>query len=243
MSAPSLPACQPSEPSELAQQQWAQEEFADLDLGDVRRTRRLILIMVALCSQPTASIPQACGSWAPTKAAYRFLDNPAVDPDVILEAHCQKSVQRAQDQRVILALQDTTTLNYSTHPHTQGMGPIANNASKTVGFFVHSTLCVSAQGDSLGLVRVERWARDPDTFQSQCRQRNRRPMNEKESQRWLDSYQRAQELAQQCPQSLVVSVADREGDIHEVLAQGAEAEVAQLARDLAIPLITTYNAS
>lgn len=58
---------------------WAQQEFETLDLGDVRRTRRLIKLVDDLSAQPTGSIPLACGGWAETKAAYRLLDNPALD--------------------------------------------------------------------------------------------------------------------------------------------------------------------
>ena len=212
-----------SKQPEVPVQEWAHEEFAELQLGDPRRTRRLISIMVSVSNQPTASIPQACGSWAQTKAAYRFFDNPSVDPDAILAAHSQKTAQRAGAHRVILALQDTTSLNYSSHPKTQGLGPISNNPSKTIGFFVHSTLCVTPKGGSVGLAQVHRWARDAQSYQKQCQQRNGLPLQKKESHRWLESYHAAQELAQQCPQTLVVSVADREGDIYEVLAQATQA--------------------
>ncbi|NMQ06669.1 transposase, partial [Candidatus Accumulibacter phosphatis] len=51
---------------------WAAEEFKDLDLGDARRTRRLIKLVDDLSAQPTGSIPVACGGWAETKAAYRL---------------------------------------------------------------------------------------------------------------------------------------------------------------------------
>jgi hypothetical protein len=46
-------------------------------------------------------------------------------------------------------------------------------------------------------------------------ERKRKPLEEKESARWLEGYQLACEVQQSCPKTLVVNVADREGDIHE----------------------------
>jgi len=83
---------------------WAQEEFKDLELGDQRRTRRLIKLVDELSAQPTGSIPLACGGWAETKAAYRWLDNPAVDWREILEVHTQQTVVRMQGQPGIAGL-------------------------------------------------------------------------------------------------------------------------------------------
>jgi hypothetical protein len=73
---------------------WAQAEFHDLELGDARRTQRLIKLVDDLSAQPTGSIPLACGGWAETKAAYRLLDNPAVEWREILEVHTTRTVER-----------------------------------------------------------------------------------------------------------------------------------------------------
>ena len=63
---------------------WAREEFKDLELGDARRTQRLIKLVDDLSAQPTGSIPLACGGWPETKAARAL----KVDPTVMsLERH------------------------------------------------------------------------------------------------------------------------------------------------------------
>jgi hypothetical protein len=48
------------------------------------------------------------------------------------------------------------------------------------------------------------------------RWRSNKPIEEKESYRWLESYRVACEVQRACPETLIVNVADREGDIHEV---------------------------
>ena len=56
---------------------WAVTEFADADLGDLRRTQRLVQLAHALAQRPGAALPEACGSGAMLKAAYRFFTNAA----------------------------------------------------------------------------------------------------------------------------------------------------------------------
>ncbi len=52
---------------------WAATELAGADLGDARLNRRLVRVAEQLGAQPGASIAVACGSWAETPAAYRWL--------------------------------------------------------------------------------------------------------------------------------------------------------------------------
>ena len=54
---------------------WASTEFETIDLGDARRNKRAIRLVEHLSAQPAASVPQACGDWADTMAAYRFFGN------------------------------------------------------------------------------------------------------------------------------------------------------------------------
>ena len=199
---------------------WAVHELAGAGLPDQRLLKRAHLIMTQLGERPAASLPQACGGWSQTKAAYRFLDNDAVNPQALLAAHTQATVGRMQDHAVVLALQDTTTLNYSAHPQTEGLGPIGNNRDQTIGLWLHSTLAVSVGGEPLGMLSAAALARDPCRFGSsrQAQRRNRQPIAEKESQRWLDSLSACQKLAPACPNTLIVNVADREADIYELFA-------------------------
>jgi hypothetical protein len=194
---------------------WASHEFAHAPL-DPRLMKRLSSIATDFAQHPTAPIPQACGSWKKAKAAYRFFDNDAVEPEAILAGHVQATLQRLQPHPVVLCVQDTTTLNYSTHPKTQGLGPISNNRDKTLGLLLHSTLALSPAGQPLGLLHTRTWARR--TFGRSSTQRNRTPRAAKESQKWMDSFQACQQAAAQCPQSLLVNVADREGDLYDLFA-------------------------
>jgi hypothetical protein len=198
---------------------WASHELAHARLSDRRLVKRLITITTNFAQHPTAAIPQACGSWDRTKAAYRFFDNDAVKPEAILAAHVQATVQRMQAHPVVLCAQDTTTLNYSTHPQTQGLGPISNNRDKTLGLFLHSTLALTPNGQPLGLLHAQTWARSGRHFGRSSNQRNRTPRTQKESQKWMDSLSACQALASRCVATTLVNVADREGDLYDLFEQ------------------------
>jgi hypothetical protein len=197
---------------------WAIAEFAHAELGDERRTHRLLMIATAFAQQPTAPIPQACGAGPATQGAYRFFENDDIDPDAIREAHHQSTLQRVRSAPIVLALQDTSSLNYSTHPKTAGLGPIGTRRQKIIGLLLHSTLVVTPGGQPLGFLHSAVRARDPQAAGS-AQQRHAKPTAQKESQKWLDSLSACQAVAAQCPQTLLVNVADREGDLYDLFAQ------------------------
>jgi hypothetical protein len=73
---------------------WATQELRYADSGDARLNKRLAKIVEDLAGQPESSVPEACGDWASTKGAYRFWDNPNVEPCSVLSTHEQSTVDR-----------------------------------------------------------------------------------------------------------------------------------------------------
>lgn len=196
-------------------QDWAEVEFGGAQLGDARLTRRLVTIARDFYARPTAQIPEACQSRAKTKAAYRFLSHSETAMDALLEPHSQATHQRIAEHQVVLAVQDTTSLNYSTHPATQDLGLIGSEPAGIIGLMVHDTMAFSVDGTPLGLLDVQCWARDPAEF-GKKHQRKQRRIEDKESQKWLESYRRVAEAQRHCPTTMLVSVGDREADIYEL---------------------------
>jgi hypothetical protein len=197
---------------------WAIAEFAHAQLGDDRRTARLLMIATAFAQQPTAPIPQACGPGPATQGAYRFFENDDIDPEAIRQAHHQATLQRVGRAPIVLALQDTSSLNYTTHPHTAGLGPIGTRRQNIIGLLLHSTLAVTPSGQPLGLLHSAVRARDPQAVGA-AQHRHAKPTAQKESQKWLDSLSACQQVAARCPHTLLVNVADREGDLYDLFAQ------------------------
>jgi len=96
---------------------WASEELKEGDLGDIRRNRRLIRIVEDLAAQPNASMAQASRDGAALQGMYDFWSNRRISPDAILGGHRQRTIERMGQYRTVLAIQDTTDLDYSRHPH------------------------------------------------------------------------------------------------------------------------------
>jgi hypothetical protein len=208
-------------PSRDSDPLWAMNEFATADFNDRRLVSRLQFIARQFVQQPLASIPQACGNWANSKAAYRFCSNDKVSFDAILAPHAHRTLERASlaESSVILCPQDTTTLNYIAHPTTQGLGPVGTKPGQSLGMLLHSTLALSPQGDFLGLLDAHCWARPNRKKSRRARDRHAKAISEKESFRWLEGFRQVERLAQTHPEKQWVSISDREGDIYEVLRE------------------------
>ncbi|HXI53547.1 MAG TPA: Druantia anti-phage system protein DruA, partial [Candidatus Saccharimonadales bacterium] len=172
----------PPPPPSVAPVDWAEEELGRAQLGDSRLVRRACDLARAFWARPQATLPQACGSRADTKAAYRFLENPRVTMTGLLSSHTHATAQRMAREAVVLAVQDTTSLNYSTHPATEMLGLIGSRAEGLIGMHVHSTLAFNREGTPLGLVDVQCWTRDPEDF-GKKHDRYQLPFEAKESVR------------------------------------------------------------
>ena len=194
---------------------WAEQEFGGAELGDERRQRRLLTLARDFYARPQASLPQACQSRAKTKAAYRFFQQRETQMETLLKPHYEATVQRLAAEKVVLAVQDSTSLNYSTHPATDGLGPIGSKAKGVIGLWLHSTMAFNLEGTPLGLLDVQCWARDGATF-GKKHQRKQLPIEQKESSKWLKSFQRVAEVQRHLPATQLVSVGDRESDIYEL---------------------------
>jgi len=199
---------------------WAEEELGTLRLYDQRLKQRLFSIAQDFYHRPQANIPEACGSKARTLGAYRCFQNDKITMDVILTPHLESTIERIKTQAVVLAPQDTTTLNYYHHPATQGLGPVNTKSDQATGLILHDTLAFSTEGTPLGVIDAQCWARDPDD-PGKSERRKTLPIEQKESSKWLRSYRKLAEIQPLCPDTLLVSVGDRESDLYELFAEAS----------------------
>jgi hypothetical protein len=198
------------------------DEFTHAQLGDQRLNRRLPRLADALARQPDASIPGATGSWGQACAAYRFLDHTTFTPEAVLQPHQARTRTRAAAHATVLAVADTTSLHFGKARCTPGLGPVGNSATQGSGLLQHSLLACTPEGLPLGVLESQWWARDPAQFGGN-HQRNRKPVSEKESAKWLRSYAALQTHAAHTPATRWVLVADRESDLYELFAQALAA--------------------
>lgn len=141
----------------------------------------------------------------------RLLRNEAVTVKELHE-NCGKEIACVVAGRHVLSIQDTTELNYQRHARrTRGLGTVGNGTD--AGFFLHPTLAIDADsGHCLGLVGAQVYAR----HEGATVDRRKRPIEEKESYRWLQGVETADEVLKEAAH--VTHVQDREGDIYEQFA-------------------------
>ena len=207
---------------------WCNEEFATIDLTDARLDGRCQSLAAAMAAQPNVPINQACEDWADTKAAYRFFDNDKVTAERILSPHKRRTLERMSKHALVLAVQDTSFLNYTHHPKTQGTGPIGTNKQKQSGFVMHSTLALTSAGLPLGLLTESIWPRpvdQPSKTSSECSQQ---PIEKKESYKWVQAFQATIDLP--LAETKTITICDREADIYEMFALAKEKEAQLLVR-------------
>lgn len=191
---------------------WAEDEFGDVDLGDLRRNARLVHLATVLGARPSASLPDACDDLATLKAAYRFFDTDDIRAEAILASHTQSTLRRMQTVPLVLAVQDTTYLDWTHHPATTGLGPLA--AKTHQGLLAHTTLALTPEHVPLGLLQQQVWARDPHVVRDG--DHKQRSITDKESQKWLTSLEAVIAAKAHCPTSHIVSVGDRQADVYDL---------------------------
>jgi hypothetical protein len=110
--------------------QWAESEFALAQLGDQRRTQRLVKIATNLVQKPGGTLPQAFAGWSELKAAYRFFNQPKVTFQQIQGPHWQRTRAACHEPGEYLLIEDTSELDYTDHPATEEMGWIGDGRGR-----------------------------------------------------------------------------------------------------------------
>ena len=147
---------------------WAETQFGTADLGDARRTHRLVSTMAAIARAPNESLPRQLGSLAETKAGYRLFDCGAVTRTAIMGPHVAQCRAAAARHPIVLMVHDDTILDFSLHRTLKGAGRVGND--RGTGFLAHSCLAVLPSGATLGLAHQTIWARPPKGVTPQTRE-------------------------------------------------------------------------
>jgi Transposase DNA-binding/Transposase Tn5 dimerisation domain len=200
---------------------WAMDEVAGAKLGDKRLDARFAMLLSTLGDRPILSIPAACGGRAEMKAAYRFFDNEKVWFENVLEPHIAKTKERMTAQKAVLLVQDTTEVDL-TRPEqaVEGAGELDGPRR---GVLLHAMHAFGPDALPLGTA----WAKvlnrtegvSHEAAEEKSRKRKQKPIEEKESLRWLTGLREARKLAQEMPEVQCICVADSEADIFELFAE------------------------
>ena len=129
-------------------------EFKRTELGDVRLSRRLTAMAVALGRDPSASLPDVFGDSAGIEGCYRFLRNDKVSFDRVLRPHQQQTIRRARCETQVLVVHDTTEFRFSSP--REDLGFLTGN-TKDQGFYGHFSLALGGEDfrTPLGIINTQ----------------------------------------------------------------------------------------
>ena len=113
--------------------EWAQLNFGSCELGDKRRTNRLMQVAEEIANNPSASLPNQIERWGDLKAAYRLFD--------------RDEVTFEQPVRGFQIIGDTTELDFGRFRTIEGVGPTGNGTGQ--GFLLHNALMVDAESEEI----------------------------------------------------------------------------------------------
>lgn len=157
---------------------WAERTFAPVDLGDPRRTRRLVRTAATIADRPAGSLPSKF-DWNALRAVYRLMNRPEATHQLVLGPHCCHVRAAMADEPVVLLVHDTTQLDFTSHHALRGTGPLGTGGGR--GFLQHNSLAVRPSGQLLGLAHQQLVLRQPRPAGETAAQRRQR---RRESQLW-----------------------------------------------------------
>jgi Transposase DNA-binding/Transposase Tn5 dimerisation domain len=196
---------------------WASHVAGFADFPDERLNTRFAQTLATLAAKPLDSFPQACESAGQAKATYRFFSNKRLTSADFLQPLADATADGCRGQSVVLSVQDSTSLNYTTLKTTKGLG-LLNDSPRARGLHLHSTMALRVDGVPIGLFGQHYWNRPVE--QAAVPPDPKRPIEEKESYKWLRGIEAAEAAVLSLLESerpRLIHVMDREGDIHEVL--------------------------
>lgn len=209
--------------------EWAQQEFGNADLGDIRRSRRLVKVASELSKDSRGTLPGTFSNWAELKAAYRLLESPSIDYQHIIGPHWVRTRDACRRDGEYLLIEDTTALDF-TGRAAEDLGMIGDGRGR--GVLVHSTLSLridhwsqdqEPKVTAMGLLGQQCWRR-PTANGTKRRKNKGGPC---ESDRWAAIFKQTGGPATGSRWTLV---ADRESDMYESFERCQAANVDFLIR-------------
>jgi Transposase DNA-binding/Transposase Tn5 dimerisation domain len=193
---------------------WAERQFATVDIGDRRRTRRLVESAAKIAAHPEKAFTQVF-DWNELRGFYRLCDQSKATLAAVMQPHWEQTRAAMRQHPVVLNLHDTTELDFSSHRNLKGMGQIGNEGGK--GFLQHNSLAVLPQSRVvLGLSYQQLQVREPAPVGENTNQRKKR---RRESHLWTDGIRASGPPPKGCRW---VDVCDRGGDDYEAMRAALE---------------------
>jgi Transposase Tn5 dimerisation domain len=152
--------------------------------------------------------------------------------EALIQPQWQRTRTLAGECPVVLMIQDTTELDYTTHGECEGLGRFGSGPrwKSGAGLLLHNVLAVEPVGENqarvLGLAWNKLWARTGPVRQKRRTAKERRE-NGCESDRWIEA---VQAIGKAPPEARFVYVGDREADIFNLYSSCQKHDASFLVR-------------
>lgn len=191
--------------------QWAQTHFGEADLGDPRRTDRLVESAALIAAQPEKSFPSLF-DWNQLRAFYNLCGRDEATLQDIQTPHWNLTRAAMAKEPLVLVVHDTTELDFTSHNALAGAGPIGNGGGQ--GFLQHNSLAFCPDGSRLlGLAYQQVKTRQPTPEKET---RRARKLRTRESEMWTEGIRASGKPPEG---STWVDVGDRGADIYEAMEE------------------------
>ena len=157
-----------------------------MSFGDIRVAARADWLVERIAATGSLVIRKIGQTRAGEMAVHRFLSSPYVSVDSIVETLAGRTATQCAGRRIVV-VQDTTEINFvGRDKKRRNFGPAGNGCDP--GFFIHPVIAIDLEAEAIvGLVDAAIWTRS----QQKAAPRRERPLEDKESMRWLMGCQAA----------------------------------------------------
>lgn len=203
------------------------KKIDNFNFGDKRLNSRLSTLSTQLEEDGELSISSMLSNRGQLKGYYRFINNSKIKSSMLSSIFGAFSLEEVQNESVILAVQDSTELDYTKNRSSANVGCMEFYNRK--GLYLHNHLLMNELGVPLGLFS-QRFIQRSEESLGKTKSRKYAPIEEKESYRWLDEFNLLQEKFATQVDKTVIDICDREADISELLSARRYAHIHYIIR-------------
>jgi hypothetical protein len=170
--------------------EWATAQFGDAELGDSRRTARLVNMATRVAQRPAGKVSEVFRNRAEREGAYDLLEGNHVQPEMLLRSLASQAFRRAASEPFLFVSVDGSSVALTDRNAAKGFGSVGALGRGGRGLKVISALSLSPAGVPVGLCAQTWWARTNAKSLSakDKKKRNRKRKDEdKETRYWLST--------------------------------------------------------
>lgn len=146
---------------------WASDMFGQVELGDVRRTRRLVSIAASLARAPSGAVMASIQDPAEREGAFRFLASDTFDVDELSDGICASTLRRCSG--LTYCPVDGASISLSDDGRSRDIGGVGSWRKGGRGLHAVTMLAADRNGAPVGILGAQWWARTEPSLKEKHR--------------------------------------------------------------------------